>query len=214
MMEINEALDHISEIHRHLNKTEVYRGIGSFPVALSGLITFVAGYLQPFFVSEGDPITFVVYWSGLALINLTIAFGVIGYNYFFRESPLDRKRTRTTIGQFLPSVLVGLIITFFLTLHIDTAGLHYESSDIDTTLFYLPGIWAALFGLGILSSRPYLPKHFIWVALYFLIGGIHLFFMAEDRSSLAPWGMAVTFGFGLLLISGVFYWSNERPNND
>ncbi len=214
IMEINKALDHISEIHRHLSKTEVYRGIGSFPIALSGLITFMAGYFQPHFVAKDDSLAFIIYWSFLALINLTLAFGVISYNYFFRESPIDRKRTRATMGQFLPSVLAGLIITFFLTLDTSIHGLYYDSMSNNEALFYLPGIWATLFGLGILSARPYLARHFIWVALYFFIGGIKLFFMAGDKTSLTPWGMALTFGFGLLLISGVFYWSNERQNND
>ncbi len=214
-MEIDKALDHITEIHRHLNKTEVYRGIGFLPIALSGLITFMAGYFQPFFVEEGEPIAFVVYWSGLALINLVLAFGVISYNYFCRESSLDRKRTRTTMGQFLPSVLAGLIITFFLTWHVEitffnNASLFDASETLYSTLFYLPGIWATLFGLGILSSRPYLPKHSSWIVLYFFIAGFILLFMGNLGFSLGPWGMSVTFGFGLLLISAVFYWSNER----
>ncbi len=213
IMEIHKALDHISEIHRHLSKTEVYRGIGSFPIALSGLITFMAGYFQPYFVEESEPIAFVVYWSGLALINLVLAFGVISYNYFFRENPVDRKRTRATISQFLPSVLAGLVITFFLTWHVDIILSIEGSLTFHPALFYLPGIWTILFGLGILSSRPYLPKHVSWIVLYFFIAGSILLFMGSLGFSIGPWGMALTFGFGLLLISAVFYWNNERQNN-
>ena len=201
IMELNKALDHISEIHRHLSKTEVYRGIGSLPVAISGLSAFAGGLLQSQWVEAGDSYGFVVYWGLVALINLGLATGVIFYNYFYRESSLDKKRTRRTLGQFLPSVLAGLLITISLI---------YSKPDF---LVYLPGIWCILFGLGVFSARPYLPGLFIVVGLFFFIAGAVLLALSGIGESLTPYGMSLSFGPGLILSSGLLYWCNERGDH-
>ena len=48
-MEVNRALDRISEIHDHLAKSEVFRGYRSIPVALSGVVALLAASAQPEF---------------------------------------------------------------------------------------------------------------------------------------------------------------------
>ncbi|MDH4129455.1 MAG: hypothetical protein OEV44_11905 [Spirochaetota bacterium] len=198
-MEINKALSQISEIHGHLAKTEVFRGIESKHISLAGVLTVISAYFQPYFVES--PNSFLIYWSSIALINIIFASCVISFNYYKRESIFDRKRTLRTVGQFLPSLIGGLFISVAL------------SVVSDNNIRFLPGIWTVLFALGISSSLPFLPKAVGWVAIYFFLASINLFYMINIDLSLSPWGMGLSFGGGLFLAAIILYLNVERKVN-
>lgn len=197
-MEINKALNQLSEIHRHLAKNEVYRGINPLALFIAGLIALISGLIQNYYFENITPKGFVIYWGAVAFINILIALSFISYNFVFRENRFDRRKTLTTLGQFFPVIGAGFIITLAIS---------FQDSN---TIQFLPGIWAILFGLGIFSLRPYLDKQFIWVALFFFLSGIKLLFMTDDKASLSPWGMSITFSIGMILSSIILYWFDER----
>ena len=200
-MEVHKALDQISEIHEHLARSEVYRGYRSIPVALSGVLAFGAAALQPRLVGVEPTSSFVVFWVCVAVIGSLVAGGGIIYNYFLEENPLARRKTRTVVGQLLPCVVSGVVITAALT-WIAHGG-----------IAFLPGLWAILYSLGIFASRPYLPRIIGWVALFYFVAGAKLLLMAGEGTSLSPWGMGLTFGIGQIFGAAVLYWNLERKNN-
>ena len=51
MTRLNEALAHVAEIHAHLAKGEIYRGLQAKPVALSGLAGLFAAGLMPWLIA-------------------------------------------------------------------------------------------------------------------------------------------------------------------
>ena len=53
------------------------------------------------------------------------------------------------LGQFLPAVVVGTMVTAALVSSPDTAAL-------------LPGLWALVYALGLFSSRLHLPRAVGW----------------------------------------------------
>lgn len=197
-MEINKALNQLSEIHRHLSKTEVYRGINPIALTIAGVLALIAGIAQHIYFQNISPQMFVIFWGAIALANILIALIFIGYNFIYRENRFDRRKTLNTLGQFIPVIIGGFIITFVLS---------YANVE---TIQYLPGIWAVLFGIGIFSVRPYLDKQFVWVAIFFFVAGIKLFLMVKDGTSLSPWGMAITFSVGMILSSIILFWFDER----
>lgn len=197
-MEIDKALNQLSEIHRHLSKSEVYRGINPIALTAAGVMALLAGCIQYFYFSDMSPRIFVIYWGSVAFINIVVALCFIGYNFIYRENRFDRRKTLNTIGQFFPVIIAGFIITLAI------------SATNKSGISYLPGIWAILFGLGIFSVRPYLDKQFIWVAVFFFIAGCKLLIMAVDNSSLSPWGMSITFSVGMIISSVILYWFDER----
>ena len=90
-----------------------------------------------------------------------------------------RRRTRQVVGQFLPSVLAGAIIT--------ASFVHLSAALVPL----LPGLWAICFGIGTFASRPYLPRASGWVALFYYAAGIALLWMrAAARSRCAAGGSA------------------------
>jgi hypothetical protein len=194
-----DALDQISEIHKHLAKSEVYRGYRSLPVALSGVVGFVAAWLQAPGLGANDPVGFVVFWSAIAAVSVVLGSSEIVFNYVFREPAFERRKTRIVAAQFTPAVVVGAIATVILP-------------RLSAALVpLLPGLWASLFGVAIFAARPYLPRATGWVALYYLVmGGWLLWHAAAGPPS--PWSVGGTFGAGQIFAALVLYWNLERRN--
>jgi len=194
-----DALDQISEIHKHLAKSEVYRGYRSLPVALSGLVGFVAAWLQTPGLGANDPVGFVMFWSAIAAVSVVVGSAEIVFNYAFRESAFERRKTRLVIEQFMPAVAVGALATITL-------------SRLSAALVpLLPGLWASLFGVAIFAARPYLPRATGWVALYYLLVGGWMLWHAGTAPP-SPWSVGGTFGAGQIFAALVLYWNLERKD--
>jgi len=200
-MELQKAINQLSEIHAQVSKTEFYRGFKAVPVAITGLGAFLAALLQPWIIGNSNPVAFVWYWQTIALINIVFIGYFIGYSYFYHETRLERQKARNMLRQFLPCVVTGALITWaFLRL------------DEPAILYYLPGIWSALFGLGTFSCRPYFPASTFWVGLYYLFAGAVLLIGMPTELTLQPWVMGLTFGIGQLSVAAVLYWDLERQH--
>jgi len=200
-MELHKALTQISEIHGHLAKSEVYKSGKSAPVVLSGLFAIVSALMQRSVLGAEPGYGFVVYWLAVAAVSLAMAGGVVTYNYAFCEGTLARRTTRRVVGQFLPSLVAGALVT----------GAVVSMGPGEVRL--LPGCWAVLFSLGLFAARPYLPRAVGWVALYYLVAGAVLLLQAKESASLSPWGMAGSFGVGQIFAAVVLYWNLERKDD-
>ena len=197
-MEVDDALERISEIHEHLSRTEVYRGYRAIPLALTGVTALVAAGVQPFVIGRSTGLSFVVFWSVVAALSVLIAGGGILRSYLFEESQTARRRTRAAGGQLVPALFAGAVVT------IPIAGSGSEG------IVWLPGLWAIFFGLGIFASRPYLPRAIGWVALFYVMAGAGMLLMADQSTTLSPWGMGLTFGIGQIVTGVIFFWKLER----
>ena len=191
-MELPQALAQIAEIRAQAAKADVYRGYRPVPVALSGVIGLVAAWLQPAGLA-GDPVGFVVYWVTIAVCAGFVGVSEIVYNYIVHDEAMARRRTRLVIGQLLPSIGGGALVT--------AALVHQGSSLVPL----LPGLWALSFGLGIFASRPYLVRASGWAALYYYAAGAVLLWTAHGLDSLSAWTVGGTFGVGQLTTAAVLY---------
>jgi hypothetical protein len=196
-MDLSRALGQLADIHQQLAKGEIYRGYRSVPIAASGMIGLAAAWMQAPLLGVTDPVGFVLYWTAIAGCAAAVGASEIIYNYV-RDERAERTRTRQVIGQFLPSLLAGAIISAsFVRL---SAGL----------VPLLPGIWAICFGIGIFSSRPYLPRASGWVALFYYVAGVVLLWIARGPEPLGAWWVGGTFGTGQLMAAFVLFWNLER----
>ncbi len=201
-MDVSRALDQIAEIHQHLAKAEVYRGYRSLPVAASGLMGLAAAWLQPRNLSSIDPMAFTVYWLAIAVCAACLGASEIVYNYWVHERPIDRRRTRRVVGQFLPSLIAGMAITLCLA-HLSPA-----------LVVLLPGLWAICFGIGVVASRPYLPRASGAVALFYCACGVAWLWTAGEPVVPTAWQVGATFGVGQLVSAVVLWWNLERDTQD
>jgi hypothetical protein len=200
-MDLSRALGQLADIHQQLAKGEIYRGYRSVPIAASGIIGVVAAWAQAPGLGVLDPIGFVEYWAGIAACAALVGASEIIYNYV-RDERAERRRTREVVGQFLPSVVAGAIISVcFVRLSTGLVPL-------------LPGLWAICFGIGIFASRPYLPRASGWVALFYYAAGVALLWRANGTAPLHAWWVGGTFGVGQLLAAFVLFWNLERGTED
>lgn len=197
-MDYSRALDEIAEIHQQIAKGEIYRGYRSVPIAASGIAGLLAALAQPVIQPAADPAAFVRYWTVVAALAALVGISEIVYNYAVHDHASGRRRTRLVLGQFLPSVVGAAVFTAaFVTLN---AGL----------VSLLPGVWAICFGIGIFSSRPYLPRTSAFVACFYLAAGSLLLWTADLQAAPGGWRVGGTFGVGQLLAAAVLYWELER----
>lgn len=199
-MDLSRALGQLADIHQQIAKGEIYRGYRSVPIAASGLIGFGAAWTQAPGLGVNDPVGFVLYWTAIAGCAALVGTSEIIFNYVVRDDRADRRRTRQVVGQFMPSVLAGAIITASLV--------HLSAALVPL----LPGLWAICFGLGIFASRPYLPRASGWVALFYYVAGIALLWVARGPEPLRAWWVGGTFGTGQLLAAFVLFWNLERDS--
>ena len=102
-------------------------------------------------------------------------------------------RTRRVLAQFLPCVVAGAVVT---------AGFLRGGVEF---IPYLPGVWALLFGLGVVAVRPYLPRLIGVVGLFYLAAGTVLLYRAAGQPELSGWSVGGVFGIGHLATAFVLY---------
>jgi hypothetical protein len=197
-VDVPRALDQIAAIHEQIAKGEVYRGYRSLPVAASGLIGFLAAWLQPVALGAADPIGFVMYWTAVAGAAALVGSSEIIYAYTLEDDAAARRKTRRVVGQFMPSIVGAAAITLCFA----------KLSAAFVPL--LPGLWAFCFGIGTFASRPYLPKASGWIALFYYAAGFVLLWTASGSQPPSGWWVGATFGTGQMLAALVLWWNLER----
>jgi len=202
-MDIERALDHLDEIHHHLTRQQVYRGVRSATLVLSSATALTAALLQPSILGAvPSPQHFIDFWVGVATINLLLGGTTVAWNYVFRATEPDRRITRRVVGQFVPSLGAGAIVT---------AALAFSPEARLAPM--LPALWSLLYGLGVFAARPFLPKSIGWVALFYVLAGGVLLKGAGEGWSLSPWAMGSTFAFGQLGAAVILFWNLERKKH-
>jgi len=201
-MEYSKALAQISEIHAHLDRAEVYRGFRSLPIALSGAVGIIAAVVVQYTAAASDPFALVRYWMGVGACCAAIAGVESAVNYTRREDTFSRRRTRRTLGQFVPALAVGVALAVLLP----RAGERFVP--------LLPGLWALAFGLGLFAARPYLPRATGWIGVWYLAAGCLWVSLPLQGIQCFSWAVGGTFGAGQLLAALVLLRNVERSNDE
>lgn len=199
-MELQEALAQVSEIRLQIARSEPFRGYRSVTAGFSALTAVVAAALQPAVVPapQSDPQAYLVLWIGAAILCAGVTAIEMAIRCRRSTSPTASRMTWMAVEQFLPSLIAGGLVTFVMALWV-----------VDG-LWMLPGLWGILFSLGVFASRRLLPRAVIWVAVYYLVGGLLSLAFAQGAWSFSPWAMGVTFGGGQALTAIVLYLTLER----
>jgi len=200
-MDLSRALADIAEIRQQMAKGAIYRGYRPLPIAVSGAIGLAAAWFESPGLGAHDPVGFVLYWSAVAAFAGFVGASEIIHNYVVHDDGAARRQTRRVIGQFLPSVMGGAIVTAsFVRLSPALVPL-------------LPGLWAICFGLGTFASRPYLPRASGIVALFYYVAGVVLLWNART-AALSGWWVGATFGVGQLLASLILWRAAGSEGDD
>jgi hypothetical protein len=195
-MELRDALTQIEEIRLRLAEAELFRGYRAGPAAVSGLLAATAAAVQGVVLPEpaGWVPAYLAFWFGVALLSVLAA----GLGMLARGPTPTRAATWAAVGQLLPALLAGVLVT---------AALVPQGPDAAALL---PGLWQVLFGLGLFASARFLPRPVAVVAAFYLICGAAVLALARGPHAFSPWAMGLPFGLGQLAAAAVLYWHLER----
>jgi hypothetical protein len=199
-MELREALSQISEIRQQMARSEVFRGYRSMTVGFSGILGLLAAALQSRWVSspESDLGRYLGLWLSVAAASLCVAGAELCWSA--RSAGLARQMTPLALGQFLPCVAVGALLTLCV----------YRGAP--QVAWMLPGLWSLIFGLGVFASYRLLPRQVFWVGSYYVFCGCLCLLWGQGDNALSPWQMGISFGGGQLISAAVLYWVLERSD--
>lgn len=201
-MELREALSQISEIRQQMARSEVFRGYRSMTVGFSGVLGILAAAFQSQWVAspESELGRYLCLWLIVAAVSLIVA-GAELYWRAWRAGPgLAQQMTLLAVGQFLPSVVVGALLTFCI----------YRGAP--QVAWMLPGLWSLVFGLGVFASHRLLPRQVFYIGLYYELCGCGCLLWGHGENAFSPWQMGISFGGGQLLTAAFLYWTLERSD--
>jgi hypothetical protein len=203
-MDLQEALSQISEIREQVARTETFRGYRAAPVAFSGVLACLAAGFQQALIPEPtkNPAAYLGLWVGAALLSMLVTGIAMILHCKKSTSSLTRPNTILAVGQFLPNVVAGGLVTYVLF------------QQVPSELWMLPGLWSIFFSLGIFASYRVLPKATFWVGVFYMTAGVLCLVFARGEFEFSPWAMGVPFGVGQFLSASILYWTLERTADD
>lgn len=201
-MDVQEALRQISEIRQQMARSEVFRGYRSLTVGFSGALGMIAAAFQTHWIAspENDLDRYVGLWLGVAVASLIVVGIEMAWNAQMAGPGLAREATILAVSQFLPSIVIGGLIT---------ASIFFGARQV---AWMLPGLWSFVFSLGVFASYRLLPRQAFWVGVHYAACGCICLFWGQGPNVLAPWQMGLSFGGGQMLGAAILYWSLERTD--
>lgn len=180
-MRAQDAIDRLGLIHDHLARAEVYPGFRPPAVALVGALGLLAGAAHPHVPAARAGDGFVLYWFAVAAAGAAVGFAAAARTYALEEDDFARRRTRRVMAQFLPCLAAGAAVT---------VGIGPDFA------YLLPGLWAVVFGLGLVAARPHLPAGVWAVGVGYVVAGAALLVVADPGAAPSGWAVGGVFGVG------------------
>jgi len=198
-MEVERALADLAEVRDRLASVQRYRGYAGQAAVVSGVLAVGAGLVQalvaPIPQTPDSLRAYYEIWFACLFVALGINYGAGLLWYVRTHVHQERRQTRTAGLTMLPAVLLGAVLTLALILH----GIAWM----------LPGVWYAVYGLGLIAARGMLPKEVSTVAIAFGVIGAMLLLSPNEALPLSWWVMPLGFGIGQMLI-GSFIISEAK----
>ena len=199
MSELRQALAEISAIRTQVARETQFRGYGPRSTAASGVLAILVASVQALWLNawQADARVFLMVWVSTA----AVAAGFSAWETYVRTRKVhfgfSREMIQAAIEQFLPAMVVGLMLTVVLV------------RVAPRELWMLPGLWQLSFSLGIFASCRFLPRPIFAVGLWYLVAGLACLAIEGGPHALSPWTMGIPFGIGQLFLAAVLKYGYE-----
>jgi hypothetical protein len=199
MTELRQALDDISAIRTQVARGTQFRGYGPLSVASSGVLALlVAGGESRWMAGSNYGLkSFLGVWIATAAVSVFLSALETIFRARRVHSGLALEMIQAAVEQFLPSIVVGILLTVVL--------MRIALQDS----WMLPGLWEVMFSLGVFASCRFLPRQMFGVGAWYLAAGLVCLLVASGHHALSPWEMGIPFGIGQLLVAAVLRYGFE-----
>jgi hypothetical protein len=203
MNDLNKALGDIDSIRRQVAHSTEFRGYGPATLACTSALALLAAAAQSRLAS--DPAAHIVAYLTLWTITAALSAAIIAAEMYARtrriHSGIADEMIRTAAEQFLPAIGVGALITCTLVYFVPAA------------LWMIPGLWQIVFSLGVFSSCRFLPRPVAAVGAWYLLTGLTLIALGDNRA-LSPWAMGIPYGAGQLLLAAILLFTAKEAADE
>jgi hypothetical protein len=199
MTELRQALDDINTIRSQVARGTQFRGYGPLSIASSGILALAVAAAQARWAqsSEHNLRLFLLVWISTAAVAVSLSALETVFRVRRVHSGLALEMIQAAAEQFLPCIVVGLLLTVVL--------MRIAPQDF----WMLPGLWGVLFSLGVFASCRFLPRQMFAVGAWYLAAGLISLLIAAGHHVLLPWAMGISFGVGQLLVAAVLHFGFE-----
>jgi hypothetical protein len=199
LSDLRQALAKINAIRTQVARDTQFRGYGPISIAASGILALLVAAIQSRQITRGeDFIHSLLVWVGTAAVTIALTSTETIRRTRKVHSGLANEMIRLAIEQFLPAIIVGVLLTVVLT------------RVAPQNLWMLPGLWQLLFSLGVFASCRFLPRQTIVVAFWYLAAGLVCLVLQSGSKSFSPWTMGIPFGIGQLMVAAVLRFGFEE----
>ncbi len=213
-MESNWAVEHLQVIRTLMERAALYRRALAPVMTFNGVLgtlAAVAGVLAKI----DAPRSFFAYWMVVGLVAIAGSFLLARRQALRDAEPFWSAPTRRVGQALLPPLFFGFALGSLLVLHGGTPSPAAAAAP-DTSLFWLPLTWIALYGCALHAAGFFMPRGMKIFGGAFVLGSCALFwagFPAEARRWECAHGL-MGFFFGVLhLAYGVYLYFTEQRKN-
>jgi hypothetical protein len=190
-MEVRRALADLAEVRGRMATVQRFDGFSGNAAIASGAVAFAAGVVQflscPFPASLADEERYLAIWLTCLGIALIVNYGAILIWRTRNRNEFADVQMRNVGMSIFPAVAAGGVITGALVAR--------DLYDL------LPGMWCAIYALGLFASRAQVPREVVLVAIAFGAAACALLFL--HGAALAWWIMPFAFGSGQVIIGSL-----------
>ena len=199
MTDLQQALAEINAIRTQVARDTQFRGYGPRSIAASGVLAIIVAAVQAAWAgtAEHAVLPFLVVWVTTAAISVALTAWETIARSRRMHSGFAGKMLHAAVEQFLPSIVVGMLLTAVLV------------TVAPQQAWMLPGLWQLAFSLGIFASCRFLPRPMFAVGLWYLTAGLVCLVIESTGAALSPWAMGIPFGLGQLLVAAVLRFGYE-----
>lgn len=180
--DVEDALRRVADIHAQVARSSFFRGYRAEIAVGQAILALGTATVEWFYWTALDAQAHATIWLAVALVCALASL----IDLALRRRFIPRPSARLAALQLSPALVVGVAL----------APLLWDQAEL------LPGIWTMLFGVGLLSSAPYLPGHIRLLGLFYLAAGAVMAHAAGIGLS-SPWPMGLTFCGGQLVAAAI-----------
>jgi hypothetical protein len=202
--DLHKALAEIHSIRDHLVRDAEFRGYGPATLAATGGLALLAAASQAHWVK--DPQREISVYLGIWVATAAVSLAMISLEAVTRarrvHSGLAMEMMFYALGQFLPAIVAGFMVTVVLM------------RAAPQSLWMLPSLWQVLFSMGVFASCRFLPRPMFAVGVWYLAAGLTCLALLGPERSLLPWAMGIPFGIGQLLVAIVLKFGHRDTHDE